>query len=172
MIFLVLLFWMVFGIGLVVGTAHGINAIHSRKVYGLEAKKKKELSEPSKQILKQYRRLPVENRPYANLPHILEAMDIKYGKDSVNEHFRKFNGTGYVFKWDCSCWRGSACLYKDYRDIYSGITEIQQALVNQEHAASVAAVEGGLSAVKSFTEELRKERDLINDTTKQLSQRI
>lgn len=165
--FLMVLYFIAGFVLLFTGLVRGGLEISSRRKYALPRKTFTNFSQPAQRLLKEYHALPIENRPYANLKSILAAMDVKHGVETVNEHYRtdRYNDER-SFTWVCRCYR--VCDY-EYRQIHTALSEIEQALVDREHAMAVAAVEGGLDAIEQFTKDLRAERDLIHDVTKELS---
>lgn len=150
--------------------------IHSRAAYSLPRSKVKSLSWPAKEIVKAYYDLPKDSQRYGNLYYMLSALDTKYGKDAVNRHFMKSGYDHTVRTFNVcrpSTYRSDegefTCGYREYHNMKQSIDEISAAHKDRMHAIQMAGVAGGLDAVKEFTKSLREERDLINETTKELT---
>jgi hypothetical protein len=149
--------------------------VRVRSQYGIGLMTHQSLSWPARQILSEYRALPEDNRPYANILEVVTALDTKYGKDNANSHFRVSGYESSHPSWHCTCnnrrYTSSAhtpCKFKDYKDIHLVFVEIQTAITEREHKLALQRVEGGLDAAKELTARLRAERDLIKDVTKEL----
>lgn len=146
--------------------------ISRRKTYGLGRKERKSLSRPSLMLVKEYRALPLNNRPYENILNIVKALDVKYGIKEVTSHFSRsgYEG-GSVHTWNCRCYRAEVCPHKEYLYLHGGISKIAEAIADQQHALEVAGVEDGLSEVEELTNRLREEHEIIQQVTSALTQR-
>ena len=154
--------------------------VSSRKTYGISSRQVNYVSWPGKQVLLAYQELPKQNRPEANVPAIVKALDVTYGVVEATEHFehktRNYNYGGspaynYTYAWNnCSCsnYRSSKCSFPEYREMVQGMQDIQDAITAQQRALEVASVGGDLENAKALTERLREERDLIKKATSEL----
>lgn len=172
MIFLYIVMLLVMTGALAVGTHFGLAAIKSRNTYGLSLTEAKQLSWPARQVIVQYLNLPEANRPHANIQAVVKALDTKHTVEKVNAHFikkgRGFDSMGYSTNtytpsWACGC--VGACKFQEYRTLHTTMTEIEQALAEQEYAMALAGVQTGLDAVAELTERLREEKKIIHEVT-------
>lgn len=135
---------------------------------------KVKLSWPSKEILKEYKALPVENRPFADITSMLIALDIKYGgAEKINPHYEYYYDKGWTACPNCrapgiygKCLHDGAA---EYKKLHDQIAEIQQAVDDQKHALEVAKVQPDLDDIKILTERLRQEQEIITSVTKKLT---
>lgn len=148
--------------------------LNSRKTYNLSLAESKNMSWPAKEILQGYHQLPVASRPIPNISSVVSALDVKHGgAASVNEHFtvrnRNYDGTyNTSYSWNHSCY--SRCDMSKYREIFSEISSVSEAVKQQEYAQQVASVSGGLEASQDLIARLREEREIVKSVTKALSQ--
>jgi|SRR6478735_3282333 len=166
MLFLYIVLFIIFTGVAVYQVPRGLTPAKRREIATTRA-----LSDPAKRIKKQYDELPSANQPYSNILYILKALDTKHEVDAVNSHFseryrRSYDKVQYRFNWNCGCYR--QCTYNDYKELNKALSDIQDALDQQRRALEVAGVSDGLSQAESLTEHLRRERDLINEVTKEL----
>lgn len=149
------------------GSAHGKQVKAGLTPKAIKAKV--ELSWPAQQILNKYNSLPVENRPYDNIVDLLSALDVKHGRKEADGHFKDY---GY-YTWNCDCWRyrygDNKCKYQEYKDILDLVQEIADALAEQKHALAVAQVQHHLEDIKTLTERLRGEKEIVTSVTKELT---
>lgn len=143
----------------------------SVKTYGLPVAKVNEYSWASKKVLAMYESLPEANRPRANVPHILTALDTKYGINEVNRHHTDRYGHAHSMD-SCSDdpWQEKRkCKMPEYKELWNSMKEVKNQLAAQEKAIQLAGVASGLDEIKELTEALRQEREIIKDTTKELT---
>lgn len=148
-------------------------SIASHRRYALPHRQVSELSIASKRLIQQYRTLPEENRPYANISNIVKALDVKYGVKEVNDHFRVRDFDAFRFGWECECvrysYRNKRCTYmSEYAEMHKAMEDITESLKARDHAIELRAVEEGLSQAKEFAAELRREKEIIASVTKEL----
>lgn len=170
MIFLIILVSIMVLAGAGFGGRRLKRELDTKKVYGIGYKERVPLSYPAEWVLKAYNELPKANRPFGNIHNIVKALDVKYGVDSVNSHFSGYRGNTH--SWDmceCSYYGNRGCNYGEYKDMYDEIVNIKLALAEHEHALAVAGVENGLQMTEQFMEALRQERQIITETTKELT---
>jgi hypothetical protein len=170
-----IVFYVFLAMLLFAGVGKGYSELQSKKTYALSKKEVKKFSWASKQLIQEYNALPDGNRPLGDITYPLSALDTKYGgAEKVTKHFAKTRN-GYEHSYTDYRWHNCNCRYdckmKDYKEMHDGIAGIKSALATQEHAMLMAGVESGLSEAASIAERLRQERELIEDTTKELTAR-
>lgn len=154
-------------------------------------KKKDNLSEPAGRIVKKAAELPTDLQ-FEDVKSMVTALDIKYGVQAVNDHFRvssyepsrksgvSYEESGhryptlfdeYVFSWhgDRNCDHIKGCKFPEYRSMAMTIEQVQLAREEQERALEISGVQHNLDAIESWTERLREERNIIRTITKELS---
>lgn len=157
-------FWVVRGIGFYFEHRKAVEA-------GVPINELSTFSDPSKAILKAYNALPEANRPYGDIRSVLHAYDVKYGIKEANEHFGTYDyDLGSRFSWECLDKRyGYSCDYAEYQKLNKAIKEIQKALDDQQKAIEIAGVQDGLEEAQRLMAELRREKEIITETTKELT---
>lgn len=143
-----------------------IASFYSYRTYGISGTDRSELSWPAQQILKKYHALPEANRPYTNVVPMLKALDVKNGgKKKIDAHFRH-SGPDYSYWGWCNCYN---CNFGEYKPMVKALNEINEALAEQQRKIEIAGVAGGLEEATRFMEELRREKKIITETTKELT---
>jgi hypothetical protein len=142
-----------------------------------------ELSWAGNEVRETYNKLPEDKQPYSDIDYVLSALDIKYGIDNVQSHFREWYedddsygfGRGryydhplYYNTWSCMC-KENACIYPEYREMYLVCQEMHSNIAAQERALEVAGVADGLAMASALTEKLREENQIIIGVTKELT---
>jgi hypothetical protein len=146
-----------------------------------------EFSWAAKQVKTAYEKLPHEHRPSYDIMAALRALDTKYGKEEVNEHFCRLDPYSFtrVRDWKCECVydayrgeynNGAHCRFSpEYMAMVNGISDIaaalgrrEQAIKDREHEMVLAGMENDLRSVEEITKALRSERDLIDNVTKEI----
>lgn len=131
--------------------------------------KRKSLSTASWEIIREYKALPEDNRPFANIYLLLHALDVKHDIDQVKYHFRRhYDHSSFTWECDCKRWHRK-CSYREYIDLHVAIEEVRLALEKQQHALQMAAVAYHFDAIKELTDRLRDEKNLINTVTRELT---
>lgn len=134
-------------------------------------------STAAKKIVSLYNQVPEASRPYGDIKEMLSALDLKYGIDDVNKHYRNTNrtydGLKTEFAWyprDCYHKHDgyTACKYPEYIEIAKALESIISAHKKQQRALEIAGVQGNLDMVKQFTEQARQETKIIDSVTKEL----
>lgn len=166
-----------------VGNSARLN-IRDIKATGVPRKQLKNYSWPAQELLKQYRALPEDMRPPANVPAIVKALDVKHGVAEANEHYSRNNRNDYgsfsaTQTWDnCvnnySRGHGGAggntnCKLPKYYELHSAMNRIQDSIDKQRRAQEIAAVGGELENVDGFLQSLTETRDSIDRATKELT---
>jgi hypothetical protein len=158
------------GIGLLV-----IDSFIKNRGYGVSSKVRKQLSWPSKEILKLYNQLPVDSRPDQDIVYMLRALDTKHEVSKVNTHFYEYGYDVGKQTWNCKCKQFSYrsnydedCFMNEYHEIREGIVGIIAAREAQKHALEVAGVENGLNDADSLIKRLREEKQFIIEVTSEL----
>lgn len=123
---------------------------------------------PAKQIIKEFRSLPPENRPDMDVEAIVESLDKKYGVREVNSHHKVFNGYNYEYTWRV-CRRGEVIMLPEYYDIYDAIQGVKRDLKDREHKLMLNSIRYDLEKVAELTRMLRQEREIISEVTKQVT---
>jgi hypothetical protein len=148
------------------------NVVYQSK-YGLPYRKVRQFSWPAKQILKSYHKLPKDNRPYANLPHMLKTLDSKWeSKKKVDQHFAHWGYDSVIHNWNCNCSKmlhvPKKCPALEYKEINTGLKDIHSALAEQEEKLRLSNASEAIEDAKTFAAALRAERAIITETTKEL----
>jgi hypothetical protein len=161
----------------VIGVAVGIFAIcvivaiidrrQSVKVGG----KYVELSAPSRRLVKEFKQIPVEHRPYPveNLYAALHALDTAH-PDVNDNHFIYFGYEGsrwFNWAYPGSCGHGT-CEYQPYWAMHHEIDNLKKSIEEREHALAVAGVQPNLDRVKELTDAIRQETKIVQQVTKEL----
>lgn len=147
----------------------GTVLLYRYKTYGIGPKEK--FSWPSYQIMKKYNELPDDHRPFADLKEILVAIDTKHGIGIVNSHFTAAYSSS-IRTWNCGTYGTGKCIqcvYNEYHQIRGAISEVEAALKMREKTLAMSKVRHGLDSIGQLTADLRRERDLINQVTRELS---
>lgn len=145
-------------------------------------KPKVKLSFPAAQIIQAFNALPKAHRPAYNIDELVQALDIKHDRVSMDYHFSDFS-YGYTSgsRWDVfggthqssNCRRiqsnGGSCPGQEYIDLYLALIDISVAVKKQEHALKMSEVAHELESVSELTAALRLEKEIINDVTKELT---
>lgn len=160
-----------FGIYLIEPPMPAITAKARQEKHELET-----YSWPANQLLKLFREVPTANRPYGeeNFATVLKALDVRHGgKDTVNQHFMEYSSNSWQCCWamrykDYEGYEESVCSMSEYHDLKDELEGIQIALAEQAHALELAGVQNGLNMLEDLTSRLREERQIIEDTTKEL----
>jgi hypothetical protein len=121
---------------------------------------------PANQIVAKNNSLPVEHR-ISGLESVVDAMDVKYIVRDVNEHFQDSTYSGVRASWSHHCY--GRCSYKQYTEMYDGLTEIADAIETQKHTLKVAAVADELRRVDDVIAQIKAEKGFVVDTTKALT---
>jgi hypothetical protein len=121
---------------------------------------------PAQQILRKNHQLPVEHR-VDDLERIVDALDVKYIIEEVNDHFNYWDGYRTVHRWDHRCY--GRCSLGKYAEIYDGLQEINDAIATQKHMVKVAAVQDDLKRVDDVISRIKQEKGFIVDTTKAIT---
>lgn len=155
------------------------------------SKKKDNLSEPAKRVVKKAATLPVDLQ-FQDVRSMVTALDIKYGRQAVDDHFRvssyepsrksgvSYEESGdrypglfdeYVFSWhgDRNCKHLNGCKFPEYRRMMIAIEQVEIAREEQERALEISGIQHNLDAIESWTNRLREERSIITEITKELS---
>lgn len=162
-------------IGLCLATAEVTRSITTRKRYGITLRQMRELSGPSRRLMKEYYILDDKHKPHGDLYPMLTALDTKYRDENITSHFRSYGYEGEsYFTWNCHHMTGATgnknCpLMPEYRNLHVEIDAIKKAARAQENALEISKHEHELGAVEDFTQRLRDERKLIDDVTKELT---
>lgn len=157
--------WLLFTFGMVgmilirVGTYISDNH-RSKSLYGVSVKDSYFLSNPARKVLAAYNSLPLANRPDGDMLAILQALDTKYLIDTVNDHH-------YHIDFRCLC-RDESCPMPEYNSLRDSIEDIAEAVREQESALRAAAVANQLDMAKQVVEQMKQEKQIINDVTHQL----
>jgi hypothetical protein len=145
------------------------------------------LSDPSRELLKEYKSIPAESRPFPDLGSILKALDEKTSEyaDARDKHFtrriRRYDGPDkYAFDWDespdyCSHRgtnsRGYAkCQYYDYYRIHAAFDEVKESLKEKERALRDDRLKGSLDMVDELETRLREEAEVNRSFVKEFKQ--
>ncbi len=145
-----------------------------RAVYGYGMSTVVGMSWASKVILEGYHDLPEDNRPHANIVHILDTLDERLGKKAINQHFTSssYGGGNYKTITRCPCptpWNAnSPCPYRAYTDMYNGISSIKTTIAAREKAV-LESKTGFIDDINTFKEDLERERSLVAEQRKELS---
>lgn len=153
------------------------------KATGIPRRELKNYSWPAQELLKQYRALPKDMRPAANVPAIVRALDVKHHIADVNSHYSKRERNGYngdyivTQTWDICAnnYRrnhdtpNGYCEYPEYYNLHKAMNQIEDSIENQRRALEIAAVGGDLENVDGFLNALTETRDSIDRATKELT---
>lgn len=160
-------------------TSSGISLRNAEKkhrtLYGHSKYELRNMSWVGKELIKEYNSLPAQHRPYANMRHIAEALDIKHDAQLVNGHFRKMGYESSYPSWDCDCritrfsTKAAPCPYFDYKQLHDSFVEINNAEKERQHAYALVNVQDGLHQAEQLMESLREERDLMKSVTKEIA---
>lgn len=138
--------------------------------YGMSRNEFSDMSDAAMDIIQDYRSLPKDNRPIDNINSLLLALDAKFGVKTVDGHIQGKHSThGVAFDVNWYCRHPSSCEFKEYHELHNGICEVKEAVAEQNHALLMSQMKGGLDAVKSLTEQLRVEHEIITETTRELT---
>lgn len=190
MIFAIVMFALIF-LGIAYYVAHPVlSELSERRAAKKTLPSKKDVfSEPGRRIVEKSKSLPIELQG-DDVAGMVKALDIKYGIEAVNNHFRisdyapagaiaydvhgkEFPGLfkTYVFSWQGTntCKHLKMCKFPEYRKMAVAIEQVEIAKKEQDRALEVAGVQHDLDAIESWTNRLREEREIMNEITKELS---
>lgn len=186
MILTIVMFSFIF-IGAGAWVAHPVLSEMSERRAAKRSGPRKGLSAASRSIMKHWDELPKDSRPDEDILSMLKALDIKYGVNEVNNHFRisdvgdysyERNGhlypslfQDYVFSWKShdGCKHQTACKFPEYKPLATSIHQVNEAAKAQARALQVAGVQHNIDAVARLTDRMRSEREIIESVTKELT---
>jgi len=132
------------------------------------------LSWPSRQVLREFNALPVDSQRGIDLLPIVEALDIKYGRDKLDQHFLDTIWKQYGWKksgdYDCRYQghRGRYCIGNEHLELRKKIDGIKQSLAEQDAAARLLSIAGDMDALAAVHQRLKEEREILDKTTKEM----
>lgn len=132
------------------------------------------LSNGGHAVLNDFMSLPEENRPYSTneLIDVLKALDVKWGWDKVQVHFRYHAFHRQEFQHNCGCTTNKlatdGCPFKDHAALFTAIDEISKALAQREHDLAIAGVSRDLDRVTELTNKLHAEAGIVKEVTQEL----
>jgi len=150
---------------MIITTITGGWEAYNRWQYGISFKKVLSLSKPSKRLLGEYNDLPKDSRPVSNIYPILTAMDINF--PNAEAHFRQRYSYDNEFSWNCGCYR--ECSVGEWKSMHDHVDGIKVGLAEREHQFKLSRVSHRMDAAKDLTAQLRDERNLITDVTRELT---
>jgi len=166
--------WIIYGLVLGVLVLVGGSGIHAYRTMLVNSRGDRVLaSKPAKEIMKEFRALPKDNRPYdeRTLESALAAIDLKIGRDNATEHFMHRGYESRWFDWDqCNCYtrRHIHCVGNDYTQIHNAIKDIAKAVEDRDYQMQMAGIAHQLDRVSEITEALRQEANIVKQVTKEL----
>lgn len=143
---------------------------------------KAKLSWPSRQLVKEFSNLPKDWRPAGvDILSIVQALDIKNGRAALDDHF-----CGYVdgsYKWDTYSGKDrmhcnhsghdgyyrERCPGREHIALHQEFDDLRKALAEQETKIQLSSIAGDLDALEALKQHMAESREIINDTTKELS---
>lgn len=143
--------------------------IYSKKRYGFSLKETRGLSWSAKQILAVYHSLPPDNRPYANILHIVKALDVKFPDADSHFHiydYKAFHKSGHSHCYECYTGR---CSHEEYSDLYYTLQGVVDELADYEYQMKVVGVADWLEAQQLLMEQLRTELKIIGEVKTELA---
>lgn len=161
--------WALLGLMLglaVVMSGREIAAIH--KYPGLKARERGEvykLSWPAKEILSRHCKLPAEHQGEGLLP-VLKAIEVKYGgRKKIDTAFTTW-GWDYSYKsWSTA----EAEKMTEFQNLRMEINGIHSDLHRQKREMDIYSSKHGVEQAQDILEQFRRERELINEVTKELT---
>lgn len=147
------------------------------------AEERIDFSRIAQDICYKFYALPESHRPAHDIRVPLKALDVKYVKDRVDNHFRGGNLRTHDQPWNCDCKNGfqtsnrgnKFCNMPEYMTLWFEIADIEKAIAAQkraevarERAIELAGIENDLASVEEITNAMRIERDAIHEITKEL----
>lgn len=141
------------------------------------------LSWPARQIMMVNDGLPADNQVH-DLRSMLEALDTKYGVDRVTKHFKAYRGTDLIEEsnWvhsDCFPYmsqrdnfdkRKAKCsVMPEYAELIRELASLRESIEAQQRQLALSGKEFDLARAKQITEQLRIERGIVDDVTKEIA---
>ena len=182
----------ILGIFIIIGVAaQPMSSALSERHNNKKAVRSKDVfSEPARRIVDKSKSLPIELQG-DDVAGMVKALDIKYGIQAVNDHFRisdykpawdipyEEKGreypnlfTKYVFSWhgnrSCDHFK-TYCKFPEYRKMAVAIEQVEAAKKAQDRALEIGGVQHNLDAIEAWTNRLREERNIINEITEELT---
>lgn len=164
-----------------------------KKTEAIVAKKKKEYSWAAKSLMEMFEALPEVHRPGMDIEAAVSAIDIKYGIEDIDLHYKIYQRYSYdidsMYKmtWNCRCvhdedyetpeeFLADECRdFPEFWVIKNAINEVNQAINEREQAIKdhekkmvLAGIESDLRSVDNIAEALRAERDALTSITDEL----
>lgn len=149
----------------------------------LRASQKAKLSWASRQLVKEFNDLPKDWRPAGvDILSIVKALDTKHGRETLDAHFcewvyGKFGWKTYGGKdrQHCSHSKSRGGFYEgpcpgaEHVALHREFEGIKKALAEQETRIRLSSIAGDLDALEALKQHMAESREIINDTTKELS---
>lgn len=120
------------------------------------------LSWPAKQVIQKYNELPMDNRPYPDIRSLVEALDVKHGKDTMDDHVSSRYDAGKAWGY-CRAYRCSKC--SKYKEVCDKIENLTKSLRKQQQVLEIAERQGDLDELPRLLDALGEESKIVNQVT-------